>query len=167
MKVVFLDIDGVLVTSSSKNKYNWLKALGQNPAEEEQFDTKAIHNLNQLLEKTGAFVTVISQWRRTVSLGKIKSLLTNAGFTYWHRIMDTYDWFCEKDWRPDEIEEFLVENLTKDDEEYPVPYVILDDNSDYKDFQLPHHVRTDPEIGFSEENLNKAIEILGENNGKH
>lgn len=40
------------------------------------------------------------------------------------------------------------------------PYVIIDDEEDILSEQRPHFLKTDPRHGITEEDVNKAIEIL-------
>ncbi len=70
MNIVFLDIDGVLVTNRSCRLG---RSVAQGP-----FDPEAVSNLNALLTQTGAKVVISSAWRTDPSL-RLGQLLEKAG----------------------------------------------------------------------------------------
>ncbi|MHB8407765.1 MAG: HAD domain-containing protein [Acidiferrobacterales bacterium] len=58
MKVIFLDIDGVL------NSDQWFKVIGRPCTEwEDHIDPQAVLLLNLIIEKTGAKIVLSSSWR--------------------------------------------------------------------------------------------------------
>jgi len=68
MKLIFIDIDGVLATApcwdmSQDNKWNAYP-----------FDKKAVKVLNKILEETGAEMVLSSDWKYHYSLGQIKEI---------------------------------------------------------------------------------------------
>jgi hypothetical protein len=76
-KIIFLDIDGVLVTRNSDNNEILLKRL-----EHEQhnyFDPDAVKNLNRLLLETGASIVVSSSWRSGKSIRELIDILRFGG----------------------------------------------------------------------------------------
>lgn len=70
MKIIFLDIDGVLVTDRSRRFGRWSV---QGP-----FDLVAVSNLNKLIDATNARVVISSAWRTDSSLN-MKTVLGRAG----------------------------------------------------------------------------------------
>jgi len=166
MKLIFLDIEGVLVTPKSQQHFDkmtvGIPASTLQHAEYAKFLRKAIEYLNILVEKTDAKIVIISQWRRTISIAKIIKMLNDAGIYAARRVLLTYNWFCGEDqWRSDEIEDFLVSFSMSENGDIVVPkYVIIDASKDYQDYQLPNLVSPDPEKGFNSEDLKKAINIL-------
>lgn len=155
MKLIFLDFDGVLVTNSSLLIYNTFKSIGFSPTSLFRLiDGESMKNLNELIDKTKAKIVITSQWRRTMSLGKIKGILVMAGFKYGDMILDTYDFFADERNRGDEIANFLaIEELEK--------FVIIDDSCEvYSSDQRERLVCPDPEKGFTEADMEKAITIL-------
>lgn len=70
MKIIFLDIDGVLVTNKSMRAAR-LSACGP-------FERTAVANMNALIECTGAFVVLSSAWRTDRSLD-MRQVLRMAG----------------------------------------------------------------------------------------
>lgn len=92
MKVIFLDNDGVICLDSNwggrKKKWEkYLKANPQCPSEAhapvdirfDNFDTKAIKTLNQILEATGAEIIVSSDWRKDASLEELGEYYIQQG----------------------------------------------------------------------------------------
>jgi hypothetical protein len=152
-KIILLDIDGVLTTNTTSNLYNEMKAAGLEPEEKVQFKVEAINQLNQLIEATHAKIVIISMWRRTLSNGRIKKMLCDAGFKYWNAILDT-EHFAGETPKADEVEFFLnkIDDLKN--------YVIIDDHDSYSVWQKQHLVTPDPEIGFNFLNKEKAIKLL-------
>ncbi|MEN9360426.1 MAG: hypothetical protein RL095_1961 [Verrucomicrobiota bacterium] len=67
MKVLFLDIDGVLIPNS------WVKQRGT-------FDPVAIANLNRIVAATGAHIVISSSWRVQNGLPALRELFGVAGF---------------------------------------------------------------------------------------
>lgn len=68
MKLIFIDIDGVLATApcwnmSQDNKWNAYP-----------FDKKAVKVLNKILEETGAEMVLSSDWKYHYSLNEIKEI---------------------------------------------------------------------------------------------
>lgn len=68
MKIIFIDIDGVLATApcwnmSQDNKWNVYP-----------FDKKAVKVLNKILEETGAEMVLSSDWKYHYSLNEIKEI---------------------------------------------------------------------------------------------
>jgi len=152
-KIILLDIDGVLTTNTTSNLYNGMKAAGLEPEEKVQFKLEAINQLNQLIEATHAKIVIISMWRRTLSNGRIKKMLCDAGFKYWNAILDT-EYFAGETPKASEVEFFLnkIDDLKN--------YVIIDDHDSYSVWQKQHLVTPDPEIGFNFLNKEKAIKLL-------
>lgn len=85
MKVVFLDIDGVLATPSSYEVVRRVQAAPteNNPMPEDReyfsFDPKAVENLNLVLRTTGAAIVVSSTWRLLYSLSELREILSREG----------------------------------------------------------------------------------------
>jgi len=151
MKVIALDIDGVLTTLGTKWK---------------TFDPDCVKALKRLLDVTGAKIVLSSCWRHGFidwrkDGGKIvsqkdamlvmKELFTECGLPADALIDKTP--FCLSEHRGHEITLWL--NKHSDVESF----VILDDDSDID----PHghrHVQTDSEKGMNEADADKAILIL-------
>lgn len=163
MKVIFLDVDGVL-----NSKQSFEKTRKQYPNKEIRFDTPHpdhITWLNKITDATGAKLVISSCWRNEFSV------------MGWNRYFDLLDVHADvigktpklDSYRGTEIQCWLLEHQSKiikyaDSSWYiykePVEsFVILDDDSDMENL-LPYLVKTNNEIGLTEEDADKAIKIL-------
>lgn len=150
MKVIFLDIDGVL------NSDKWLKTQPDWDSIYNRIDPAAISLLNHLISWTGAHVVISSSWR--ISWPKeLTSVLEHGGFEHLDKVIGFTPIFGHSDnsIRGDEIEYWLKQQYE------PIEnYVILDDGNDMLESQMPHLVRTSYKTGLSEENVKRAVTIL-------
>ena len=164
MKVIFLDIDGVL--NSEKTCEEWHNKTGEGGYggwfEEEDTCTDEnikwgrdlFANLRRIVEKTDSVIVISSTWRKYFSISKFKEMFLVYG---WENapIIDKTGYDVRRH-RGTEVKSWLKD---KDIESY----VILDDDTDFLDEQVPYFVNTDGLIGLSESDTEKAIKIL--NNG--
>lgn len=158
MKVIFLDIDGVLTSVNRRMK----------------LDPDNIARLGKILEATEAKLVISSSWRRhkledTIALLADTQEFNHGGveFPYCDKIVGhtlrLYA-FCPADeekhylsargleikrWLKDHAEKLGVTN-----------YLILDDDSDMLLEQVRHFIKTDTYKGLSNKNVDKAIKIL-------
>lgn len=161
MKVIFLDIDGVLnsdrsifilkmkefpakahFTSVMQNRYNYLMS---------KVDPIAVQVLNRIVEDTSAKIVVSSANR--IPLGKDGVIETLYDMGVEADIIDV-TLSTRSGNRGSQIQEWLDRHEVES-------YVILDDSSDMLATQLMNFVRVNPEIGLSWNDLNKAKRILG------
>ena len=152
-KIIFLDFDGVLNTQS------WYQNT---------FDPNAVACLSILIEKTGADIVVSSSWK---SLGydwikemwKERDLPGNVIGITPNTISDemllkiSLEDMEEGALKGYEIEEWLSKNGKQ-----LKSYVIIDDNDTFLPKQRPYLVKTNPFYGLSENDVEKAINILNE-----
>lgn len=155
-KICFLDIDGVL------NSVNFFEEKSQSKRWDEfkekyenkhiafglaNIDPKAVELLNKLTEATGAKIVVSSSWRGDSALQTIFTLAGIKEPIYGEtpRLYSRY--------RGQEIQQWLDKHKCD-------KYVILDDDLDFFDSQLPYFVHTDWKVGLTEDDVNKAINIL-------
>lgn len=157
MKIVFLDIDGVLTSLDCRMK----------------LDQKNIDRLGKIIEATDAKLVITSSWRRHKLEDTIKELTTDswrhagAIFPYRDKIIGhTRRLYCFDLNDPDthflsvrglEIENWLrIEGKDLNIESF----VIIDDDSDMLLQHAPYFVKTDTYKGLSDKNVDKAIRIL-------
>ena len=139
MKAIFLDIDGVICLSNNwgGRTKKWAKYRSENPDSSKQkkdapvsvrfdnFDTKAVKVLNEILEETGAEIVMSSDWKLHATLeelgeyyeeqGIIKkpiALTPNLGQCNWYNDMI---WVWSPRWelemtRVIEIKQYLHDN---------------------------------------------------------
>jgi hypothetical protein len=157
MKIVFLDIDGVLNSEawfSTRRAFDRANAAGFPSS---HLDPAAIVRVNEISQATGAGVVLSTSWRsmehiglilykhgmRVPILGKTPHLgsKTNGGV---YRPVD----------RGHEIQAWMDEFVTPD------AYVILDDDFDMLPLQREFFIRTDPKTGLTDGDVERAIKIL-------
>jgi hypothetical protein len=153
MKVLFLDIDGVMNNRSC--------VMMGNPC---PIDDGAVQLLKSLLEKTGASVVLASSWRMTNDPENDDHVLK-----LWSRgILDTVPpdwrtrWDCEPqsrmigDWakRGDEIAEWLSRHPEVTE------YAIVDDDSDMLPEQTSRFVQTSYDVGLTQDHCDRLERIL-------
>ena len=174
MKVLFLDIDGVL------NSENWfgyrLYCIKNNMFNEvinfvntndecikhklSMIDDRAIANLNRIVEETGCKVVLSSSWRSCIEAENTLTeyLLKLKGFKY-----ELYDvtprlWFNDFSIRRgEEIKLWLDKESEKNEIE---SFVILDDDSDMLPEQMNNFIYVDGQVGLTDRDVFAAIEIL-------
>lgn len=168
MKVIFLDIDGVLNTESyitavwdvvermdkiSNSKNNIMEYLHDQYGS--LFDPMAIRFLKHICDQTGAKIVISSTWRHS-GLGEMQDMWKHRnlpseviGITPDHsrKTGSTLQ-------RGKEIAEWLSEHTDVES------YVIIDDDADMESEQFRNFVNTDPQYGLTKSDAKKAIEIL-------
>lgn len=149
MKIIFLDFDGVISTYEKR----W------------RFDMKKLELLKEIVDKTDAKIVVTSSWKRgfTEVDNFIKSFY-NKPRNKDLKNVTIFDWFANSiyditdnngSWRGDEIQRWI----DKHNEEIE-SYVILDDDSDFRDNQLFNFVQTDTYEGITSREVKLCIKIL-------
>ena len=157
MKVVFLDIDGVLNSKNTK-AYTPSGCCG--------IEKALLKRLRRIIESTGAKVVLSSTWKTELDKnlhpvspdGKymLNKFLYEGKFFLFDKTIDSGNSFN----RGKEIVLWLEEH------NYVTEFVILDDIyfDDFDRFGLTDRfVNTDPTIGLTDENVETAIAVL---NGK-
>lgn len=134
MKVIFLDIDGVLCSMRSSAALGGYPAAG-NPTSWGRFDDVAIRLLQEAIRHTGAVVVLSSTWRNEANrealqwrLGIRIADVTRAGTEVEPRGAQIHDWLIR---RPE-----------------VVSYAILDDDADMLQGQMPRLCQTSKRNGF-------------------
>lgn len=165
MKVIFLDVDGVL--NSTEDMMAYLERTGKKSAGlYEEVELRALKLLKEIVDKTGAEIVVSSSWRygwtnKHLELGgelltKLKDRLGDVGL----RIIGTTPILHCTD-RGDEIRDWLERHPEVES------FVILDDDSDMCEFTETNLVKTTNSRGLREEHVIKAIEILNKTEDKN
>lgn len=157
MKVIFLDVDGVLNSEVSReqernNFDNWM---------EHEVSEMHVNNLKKIVDATGAQIVLSSSWRfdhpkatgRDFIVDPLMKVLDRKLKAVGLDIIDVTPDLRGKI-RGAEIQDWLDRHSEVE------RFVILDDDVDMKDEQKPFFVNTTFKNGLTDELANKAIEIL-------
>ena len=148
IKVLFLDIDGVLNT----DRQHWhCQMNGITPVDEfgYEFDHKAVDNLATILEETDAEIVISSSWK-FLGLQTLQKMWKDRNLP--GTILDI---------TPDgkskglEINEWLMER-----EAQVIRYAIIDDENDMLTKQQKHFVQTNSQFGITCKDVERVISIL-------
>ena len=166
MKIVFLDIDGVVAIFPTfqkswnyARKYKNSRKLSKFKRDEKQISRKVVKQLNKLVMATGCKFVISSSWRYGTTQKKFKRLFRHKKFIgeiigETPHILMNYETNSE---RAEEIKFWMKGN--KNDIE---SFIIIDDDSfDIIPVFPANYIQTEIDKGFQgEEMLQKAIEIL-------
>ena len=143
VKILFLDIDGVLGTLRSHYAYGESSIISA-------WDITCCHMVKRLCTANGYKIVCSSTWRFDSKVIKHFSLYGLFDLLY-------EDWRtgADRDSRGEEIRAWL------ENHEEVTEYIILDDDSDFLPEQKERHIKTQFNDGFSAENFRKADELMG------
>jgi len=135
MKVLFLDVDGVLNMEASGG----LKTLNRN----------RLKLLEEIINTSGCKIVVSSSWRKDAAyLNRLHRVLNYRGISV-HGVTPILD---QK--RGYEIKSWLEKHNEV------THYAIVDDNNDMLESQQSYFVQTDSNIGLTKDVVDKIIHIL-------
>jgi pantothenate kinase-related protein Tda10 len=171
MKIIFLDIDGVLnsVETYEKVKKAHKKGLTLNYGPRGTIynlhDKQMVANLNEIIKQTGAYIVLSSCWRYGLnSQGEIKALL-NKILKIKGNVLGKTPEFKMNQTRANEIQAWL--NLKLPYYERLLgkidSFIILDDDNNFGHLQKCL-IRTDKFKGLTRESVEKAIIYLNSAN---
>lgn len=155
MKVIFLDIDGVLNHEEwYRNRFNtdiYPEGIPTYPLCE--FCPESVNILNHILKETGAIIVISSSWRFNEN---IDTILTKVGIN--QKVYDKTPFLGTKYGttlcRGKEIQEYLNNHSEITN------YVIIDDDNDMEQEQMDHFFQTDRWYGLTMELSEKIIKYL-------
>jgi len=168
MKVIFLDVDGVLNAGRRVNP-------GTKGFELVDWAIpKAVEHLNRITAATGAKLVISSTWRIGKTVKELREMFagvgvraeiigkTESGPCKWHRDLGYPN--CSDGHRGGEIWDWLrnydAVNYHAGEVEYAIEsFVILDDDSDLEPYR-PQHVHTAGDRGLTRRKVNEAIRKL-------
>lgn len=144
MRVLFLDVDGVL------NSVKWLSTKDATDDIKERIDPLTVEKVNRIVHETGATVVLSSSVKDQLGISGANHILKGCGaeFELSSCTPTLIDSFSD---RQEEIAQWLEnQNITA--------FAVLDDDDlpDFKD----HHVQVDYNIGLTNEDAEKAVTIL-------
>lgn len=156
MKIIFLDIDGVLNSAEFFARRHKATGLMQGGSRPQSINPDALRRLERLVEETGAEIVVSSTWRIGRTKQDLQKLLRMAGFKYWNLIIGrtpTTNSFNER--RGREIKLWLDQHVGEEEPRF----VILDDDSDMDEL-LDHLVKSANKRGLTDEEVDAAVAML-------
>lgn len=143
MKVLFLDVDGVL---NMENRTGSHKTLNK----------KRLRLLSRIVNETQCEIVLSSTWRTDLYYYlRIKRYLRYRGLVIRDKTTHTIEF--ERPQRGYEIQHWL------DKHDNVETYAIVDDKNQFLTCQLPYFVQTDPTQGLTTENVTQLINILSNN----
>lgn len=159
--IVFLDVDGVLNSEETCKK--WHEKTGKGGyggffKEEEvctdenvKWGQDLVNNLKRIITETKAKIVISSTWRKFFSIDKFKEMFKVYGWSD-APVIDMTPKLNSR-YRGEEVVAWVKENPIDN-------YVILDDDTDFLQFQIANFVNTNPNFGLTKEDAEKAIKIL-------
>ena len=130
------------------------------------FDPRSVANLKKILDETGADIVISSSWK-SFGLSELEDMWQDRGLPgkligitpnsvsdemLLNAEFDNLELFSI---RGMEIKEWLDKHGKNVSH-----YVIIDDMDNFLSSQKSHFIQTDPEVGITEEDADKAIKIL-------
>ena len=149
MKIIFLDIDGVLINRASLMQ----KKSFDNP------DPRCVERFNRIIQQTGAQIVLSSTWRIGRTVVECRELMTKFGVKA--KLIDRTP-INPSVIRGQEIQSWITEyEKHRDIDEF----IILDDDSDMGNL-LSHLVKCKFEFGLTDEIADECIRRLNKNSNK-
>lgn len=162
MKIIFLDIDGVLNSELYHRTIEHNRDIVQTRFESqiEDIDPKAMSFLNDLITDTGAKIVVSSTWRKSNTIESLTKIFKARGFV--GEIIGFTPSLSGDCVRGNEIYKWIQDNK----EVLGLPYydfntyIILDDDSDMLLWQKDNFFKTDGYVGLTPTIVYKATWFL-------
>ncbi len=159
MKLIFLDIDGVLNSKGYFKSTKYCNETSNIPFEDLIFDypelnidPSKIKLINDLVNLTGAKIVLSSSWRLFYDISRVQEILNNRGANF-NIFGKTERIFADYAERGLEIKAFL-NSLNEE-----CRFVIFDDVEEMGSLE-PFLVKTNSDIGLTEVDISIAIKIL-------
>ncbi|CAH9012079.1 putative HAD domain-containing protein [Vibrio phage 249E41-1] len=162
MKIIFLDIDGVLNNEDSDIVY-----LGEDSVKTGGFFCpELVVHLNTIIQHTGASIVLSSTWRLGLSLQQANKLMGELGII--GDLIGITDSINDRHvFRGNEIYKWIRDNEGLVGKYYDFhDYLILDDDSDMLYWQRNNFVQTNGRKGLTESNVMESIAILNGERGE-
>ena len=150
MRVIFLDVDGVLNSAETRAKIDGLKGVSKNN----------LRILRHIVARTQAKIVLTSAWN--INFDEKLVPTTKAGMYLYRRLWENNLWIYDKvnDYggnREQAVAEYVKKHNNLTD------WVIIDDThyGDYEKLNLKHIVYTSPALGLTKASATEAIVKLG------
>lgn len=150
MRVLFLDIDGVLNSRDYVERAGWDPPLGSRD-DLKIIDPIAVALLDEVLAATGACVVISSSWRSTYPLEALRSMLQERGLE--GRVVGVTPELPGRQ-RSREISQWLADRSDVE------AFAIVDDNEDAGVGHASQFVQTTFEHGLTREHVHALMRAL-------
>ena len=152
MRIIFLDIDGVLNIMSNSYR-TFMKPYGQH------IEPHLVQRLNYLIEKTNANIVISSSWRGDME--DTEKQMNEQGFKHWDKVIGKTGRDKEGH-RGNEIKEWLTIHKDNKIESF---CVLEDETADVcgskcRAIMAYHVVKVDMNEGLSDNNVSHAMGVL-------
>lgn len=164
MKILFLDIDGVLNCDESQRaadeQFAYMTEVPDELYGPSQLDRSRVELLNQVVDATGCKLVVSSTWRQRYIIGELNALLRSQGLTgnLYQYTPRPFQLTPGGPWskRGNEIESWLF-TTTKD----ITSWAVVDDG-EVKLSDPTRLVRTEMAFGLEQAHVETLIKLLGD-----
>lgn len=153
MKVIFLDIDGVLNNNKTYSRMDFGAYTMRGTAftrEDIDWDTDCVDQLKRIVLATGAKIVISSTWRKLFSLDELRLMF--AMYEIDAEIIGCTP-ESQRGFRGDEINQYLSHHTIED-------YIIIDDDTDF--YPQQQRVKTSIEVGLTKRKADKAIKGISQ-----
>jgi hypothetical protein len=147
MKIIFLDIDGVL------NSTEYYTTIDRKNEDWDRFNPQAVEYIKKLCDEFSARIVISSTWRFGARQQLKNEMIKSGLIKHLHKDWKTPQLISQH--RGEEINAWLKKHSDINN------YVILDDDEEMLNEQQPNFVQTKLLIGMQEEHYTKAKEIFG------
>ncbi len=155
MKILFLDIDGVL------NGHEYVEE-----AQCSQIKPECVKHLNRILSETGCKIVLSSAWRylvlqKAMTLSGFEVMLRSHGVRCISRLIGTTCFDEDKDDRYTDDRSGQIARYIASFKDPIESYAVVDDGDyGFSKCQGPRFVHTDSKVGLTKEHADRLIEIL-------
>lgn len=157
MKVIFLDIDGVLNSPAT-----WALKELNDPLNKgvDQIDYSMLGLLSRIVSRTNAKIVISSTWRKIHSLDEIHDMFVARGWQHPRDTIIDRTPSSSHGFRGEEIKSWLDNHEVQD-------YIILDDDSDMLPSQNNRFINTCGYVGLTYLEVRRAIALLNNDSDDH
>ena len=165
MKVIFLDIDGVL---NSYDFYLSDRCPGNLNGQEGDIDPMCVERVLRICNETNAQIVISSDWRiawegtrmRLEKMGLSRDIVVDkTPELIWQRL-GKHNYMVENDDESYEYSRGREIDLWLEAHPECTNYVIIDDRMDFTEEQQPHFVHVNSKCGLTDDNTDIAIMTL-------
>lgn len=149
MKIIFLDIDGVL---NNRSFGEFLLSIRCNHINYHILDPLCVRAFNRVLNNTDAKIVISSAWRVLKTLQEIERIFSRQGVDISGRIID-------KTGKSNKLRGTDIQKWLDQTDHNVTDFIIIDDGDDMGEL-IGHLEKTTWNTGFTEQNADNVIRYL-------